>query len=246
MPEKLHPLVIKTKIELEKLDRQDIKTWGERHRCRGAILPISVEPKLRKRALSFMNDFVKLVESKGHKMKIIYEQCFVEAYGETTQINLRQKFYRKRIKETNDYYSHNKFVESEDLEFQIGYSYKKGWIDKKNNKIEDQLQSIFKHIETESKYFFELRQKKKIEQEELQKQRKIEEEKLRLESIEKAKFDKLLKKSRNYKTAKEIRVYLNDLDIKMTKENKNDEKHQAYISWGYRKANELDPLENLE
>jgi hypothetical protein len=236
-----HPLVIKTKLELEKLDRQDIKTWGERHTYRGAILPISVEPKLRKRALSFMNDFLKLIESEGHKMKFIYEQCFVEAYGETTQINLRQKFYRKRIK--NSYgYSHNNFISSIDLEFQIGYSYRIGWLDKKNKKIEDSLHLIFEHIENVSKESFDYKELQKIKEIKRQKEVELNEGKLRLIALENAKSDTLIQNSKDYKTANEIRVFLRDFDKKIILEHKNDENHQDYINWGHKKADELDPL----
>jgi hypothetical protein len=46
MSKKLHPLIIKAKKELDKLDSNDVLTWGERHIYRGSNLPISVEPKL--------------------------------------------------------------------------------------------------------------------------------------------------------------------------------------------------------
>ena len=167
MSKKYHPLVQKASIALQKLDNNGVKIWGERHRYKGAILPISVEPALRKRALRFMNCFVNLLEDNGHCIIFKYEQCFVEMYGELTQINLRQKFYRKRIKDFSGY-SYNNFVGSEDLEFQIGYSYRTGWLDKKTIKIEDCLQLIYNHIETKSKDLFKRNERRGIEEEKVE------------------------------------------------------------------------------
>jgi len=113
---KFHTLVQKAKLELEKLDKDNVIKWGERHSYEGSLLPISVEPKLRKRAFKFMNDFVNLLEVNGHSIEFKYEQCFAEIYGQLTQINLRQKFYRKRLKSSSGYL-HNSFIRSDYLEF---------------------------------------------------------------------------------------------------------------------------------
>lgn len=69
MRKKLHPLIIQTKKELEKLDKDNVKTWGERHCYRGKNLSISVEPKLRPRAFNFMNELLSLLEKNNHSIK---------------------------------------------------------------------------------------------------------------------------------------------------------------------------------
>ena len=66
---KLHPLVKKTKIELQRLDKKERLTWEEQKEYNSNFLPISVEPKLRSRALRFMNDLIILLESNGHNIK---------------------------------------------------------------------------------------------------------------------------------------------------------------------------------
>ncbi|MCH3881701.1 hypothetical protein [Tenacibaculum aquimarinum] len=240
---KIHSLVQKAKLELESLDNEGIETWGERKTYRGAILPISVEPKLRARALNFMNDLINLLEANNHSIKFKHEQCFIEMYGELTQINLRQKFYRKRTKSSSGY-STNTFIKSDDLEFQIDYSYRTGWIDKKIIKIEDYLQVIYEYIENKSKKSFQRNELRKIEEEKKEIQRKLDENKARLLAIENHKIESLFKKASDYKTSNEIRIYLKALEEKHNMSLEKDKNLKKYITWGYEKANEIDPLVN--
>lgn len=242
---KLHPLVLKTKLVLQKLDEQGVVTWGERRSYRGVNLAISVEPKLRERALNFMNSFILLLEENGYSVKLHCNRLHVEMYNEFTEFNLRQKYYRKRIKDDNNY-SYNTFIKSNDLEFQIGYSYKKGWIDKKTQKFEDQLISIYNFIEERSKYWAESTKRHRAAKDEREREKLLEQEKARLIAIEKSKFEALVKRSQNYKLANEIREYLSQFELERHKEGKIDEKDQKYIKWGYQKADEIDPLLNYK
>jgi hypothetical protein len=61
-----------------------------------------------------MNELLSLLEKNNHSIKIEYNQCHIEMYGQLTEFTLRQKFYRKRLKEEGYSYSHNVFVKSED------------------------------------------------------------------------------------------------------------------------------------
>lgn len=69
----------------------------------GTFLPISVEPKLRGRALRFMSDLIFLLEKNGHTITFEYNRCHIEMYGQLTEINLRQKYFRKRDKDALGY-----------------------------------------------------------------------------------------------------------------------------------------------
>jgi hypothetical protein len=241
MSKKVHPLILKTKLELESLDKNNEITWGERKSYTGSLLAISVEPNLRPRALSFMNELITLLENNSHSIKFEYGRCYIEMYGQLTQINLRQKYYRVRVKVDNSY-SHNTFVKSDDLEFQIGYSYRTGWIDKKAKKIENYLQIIYDHIESKSKYMFDWRELQRKEEEAIELQRKIEKEEVRLIAVEKAKIDTLIMNASDYKKANEIRTYLIEYDKKSKESNEDDQIRQDYINWGFKIANKIDPL----
>ncbi|QXP63931.1 hypothetical protein [Polaribacter sp. HaHaR_3_91] len=238
----LHPLIIKTKNELNKLDSENVKTWGERHSYKGRNLSISVEPKLRNRAFNFMNELLSLLEKNNHSIKIDCNRSQIEMYGQLTEFNLRQKFYRKRVKEEGYSFSHNVFVKSEDLEFQVGYSYRKGWIDKKTKKIEDDIQSIFEHIEKKSKYYYEIDESNKIAERKREQEKLLEQERERLVEVEDKKVELLLQNASNYKKANEIRFYIKALEKKYSLSEYKEQSDLDYIKWATKKANELDPL----
>lgn len=242
---KYHPLVQKTKVELEKLDKiKDIRRKEERN-DKIEILPISVEPKLRSRALKFMDTLIKKLEENNHSIKFEYDRCHIEMYGQLTEIYLRQKFYRKRKRDSSGY-EYEELEKSNKLEFLIGYVYRKSWIDKKTKSLEDYLPAIYDHIEKDSKFWDDHFKENKIKEEQREAQKKIEEEIARQKALEEEKLQKLITDSDNYHKAINIRNYLAALKTKI-QHSKNDEvgEIQNYLQWAYKKANEIDPLFNF-
>lgn len=240
-----HPLVQKTKMELERLDKKENSTWEEQKKYNSTFLPIFVEPKLRSRALKFMNALINLLEANKHSIKFEYDRCHIEMYGQLTEINLRQKYFRKRIKDASDY-SPDTYEKSNKLEFQIGSYARKGWIDKETKKLEDYLLVIYNHIEKDSIWWAELRKTQRIEEEERKIQKKIEAERAELVEIENAKFQNLLLDADNYMKASKIRSYIKAFENKINKtDNLNNTKNQDYIQWAYKKADEIDPINNI-
>ncbi len=246
MSSKLHPLVQKTKVELLKLDKLKSISWEEQKRYDSEFLPISVEPKLRERALNFMNDLIHLLEANDHCIKFDMNRCHVEMYGQLTEINLRQKYFRKRI--PNDYgYSHNTFEKSNKLEFQIGSCYRKNWIDKETKTLEEYLPAIYSHIEKKSKEYAEIRERQRIQEEERKRIEKIEAEKAELIALENAKLEKLITDADNFIKASNIRSYIKSLQNKINQADiSNNSKDQDYVKWANKKADEIDPTLNFK
>ena len=239
---KLHPLVQKTKIELKKLDQKERINWEEQKKYNSQFLPISVEPKLRLRALRFMSNLIYLLEENGHSIQFYLNRCHIEMYGQLTEINLRQKYFRKRIKDASGYGT-DTYEKSDKLEFQIGYHARKGWIDKKSKRLEDYLQVIYDYVEKDSKEWAEFRKRQRIKEEEDKIKQKLEEEQLALIAIENSKLEKLELDVRNHSKASEIRSYIKVFENKINKTDKlNNTKKQDYIEWVYKKADEIDPL----
>ncbi|PQV50269.1 hypothetical protein CLV33_102128 [Jejuia pallidilutea] len=170
MPKKYHPLVQKTELELERLDKEKNVSWEEWKKFNSQFLPIHTEPKLRRRALMFMDKLVKKLEENNHTIKFEYQLCHIEMYGQLTEINLRQKYFRKRIKDSSGYGT-NPYVKSEKLEFQVGSYARKGWLEKDSKSLEDYLEVIYKFIEKDSLRWAELRKQQKIEEEKKEAQR---------------------------------------------------------------------------
>ena len=243
MGRKLHPLVEKTKIELKRLDKiKGRRSWEEQRKYNGEFLPISVEPKLRTRALRFMSDLTYLLEANGHSIKFEYDRCHIAMYDQLTEINLRQKYFRKRIKNLSGY-STESYEKSDKLEFQVGYHARKGWIDRKTKSLEDYLQVIYDYIEKDSKQWADWRERQRIQEEKDKILREQEAEKARLMAIEAEKLERLILDVKNYEKALKIRTYLKALEEKVSSNNDlNTSERKEYLKWAYKKADDIDPL----
>ncbi|MCG2460839.1 hypothetical protein K8352_08765 [Flavobacteriaceae bacterium F89] len=94
-----HSLVRPAKKLFEKIDDSEeiFKFWdvSQEH----DILPIHTDLALRSRALRFMDTFIRILETMGHKITFEYSRCHVEMFGQLAEINLRQKVYRIRDKD---------------------------------------------------------------------------------------------------------------------------------------------------
>ncbi len=239
------PIVQKTKVELLKFDKKNNISWEEQNKYNSEFLPISVEPKLRGRALRFMNDLILLLEANKHSIKFEYNRCHIEMYGQLTEINLRQKYFRKRVKDASGY-SPDTYEKSNKLEFQVGSYARKGWVDRETKKLEDYLMVIYNHIEKDSIWWAELRETQRIEKEERKIQKKIEAERAELVVIENTKFENLLFDADNYMKASKIRSYIKAFKNKVNKTDiLNNIKNQDYIQWAYKKADEIDPINDI-
>lgn len=238
-----HPLVQKTKLELLKLDKLKRISWDVQQEYNAQFLPISVEPKLRKRALDFMDELIKLLEENNHTIKFEHKRCHIEMYGQLTEIHLRQKYHRKRVKNEGGY-THEYYEKSNKLEFLVGSCYRKGWIDRKTKKLEDYLQIIYNYIEEDSKGWADLRKKQKLQEEERKIELKREEEEARSMEIENKKLDQLITDSENFIKARNIRDYLKKMEDECLQTGNLTNEVEEYIKWGYIKANELDPTKS--
>ncbi|WP_282085273.1 hypothetical protein [Aquimarina algiphila] len=243
MKRALHPLVQKTKIELKRLDKvKERRSWEEQRKYNGEFLPISVGPKLRARALRFMSDLIYLLEANGHSIKFEYDRCHIEMYDQLTEINLRQKYFRRRIKNSSGYGT-DTYEKSDKLEFQVGYHARKGWIDRKTKSLEDYLQAIYDYIEKDSKQWADWRERQRIKEEKDKILKEQEAEKARLMAIEAEKLEKLILDAEKYEKAVKIRSYLKALEEKMSSNNElNTSERKEYLKWAYKKAEEIDPL----
>ena len=245
MPKIFHPLVQKTKVELTKLDKKKNISWDEQVKYNSDFLPISVEPKLRARALRFMNDLINLLEANNHSITFEYNRCHIEMYGQLTEIHLRQKYFRKRIKDASGYGT-DTYVKSNKLEFQVGSYARKGWIDRQTKTLEDYLPVIYTRIEKDSKEWAELRKRQRIQEEKDKIQQKLEAERVELIVIENAKLEKLLTDADNYMKASKIRSYIKAFENKINKTDiLNNAKNRDYIEWVYTKVDEIDPTNNI-
>ncbi|MDO6605206.1 hypothetical protein [Arenibacter palladensis] len=245
VPKKLkqfHSIVLTTKKEMEGTDNSEAETrLYDRHHKEG-ILHILTDEKTTPRALRFINTLIIVLEQLNGSIMFEYKRCYVQMFGHTAEINLRQKFHRVRNK-TERGWSHNSWVKTNKLEFQVGPNFRqKKWLDTEKRKIEECLPEIVAHIEQECKYWHDLRKQqaedKKREEIERAKAAEIQ----RAIEIELARTKQLLVDSENWEKANTLRKYIRAYELKGVEKGLNSEELESWVEWSNRKADELDPL----
>lgn len=242
-PKKMHPLVTKTKQELNltKSYRGSIARmeWDRQKN----ILPIHTDEKLQKRALNFMNILLFNIEKRDMKIKFDYGRCNIELYNQSIEINLRQKYHRVRTTDDTGW-SRQEFVKSDKLEFLTGYHARKNWLDTDQIKIEEQISKILDYIEKDLTYWRDLRkqqaEQKKIEEIEFRKRQEIE----RLQKLEEEKTVQLYTDAENWQRAELLRKFIEAKKENEISKGTFNKETELWLAWVTTKINKLDPLQN--
>jgi hypothetical protein len=241
----LHPLVNKTRLELIRLDKITNLSWDDQKEYNSKFLPISTSKKLRKRALAFMDRLIKKLESDGGSIQFKYKSCHFEMYGQSIEINLRQKYKRVRVK-GNYGYSRETYEETDKLEFQVGSYARKNWIDRKTKSLEDYFEVIYNYIERDCREWADLRLRQEEERKEREKREALEKEIALKAQEEEQKLNMLFTDAENYQKAQKIREYINTYKRKVLSKSQNNLENLEYVEWALGKAQELDPLSKFQ
>ena len=237
-----HPIVKSSKKLIENIEgsKDKFKFWQVSQEK--DILPIHTDSMLRARALRFMDTLIRVVEAMGHKIAFKYNVCHVEMFGQLTEINLRQKEFRIRIKDET-LWSSNSWQKSNKLEFQAGPSFKqKKWIDGDRRKLEEFLPEIIAWIEIDCKYWHDLRAEQAIaENKRILEQQKLEEIKKQKE-LEQAKVNQLFVDAENWNLAEVAERYINEMEKQAILNNQMNPNTENYLDWARKVINRLNPL----
>jgi hypothetical protein len=251
VPEKLSKpdqLIVEAKLYLNTEKRVSFFDHGLQQ-TRSGLIDIKVSPENVGRALRFMDTLIKLLRVRGHDIIVNHETTYAVVSGEKIKICLMEKL---RIEETIDKYSwrSRQYFPSGILTFRMWKYHRYYQKVKADGKqlIEDQLPSILACLELMAKTEIE----KKIRQAEhkiwleeqkiLQEKQKIEQEIKKRKEKERKDFKKLLKQSIRWHKAQIIRVYINEMELKMSYEHSLTEEQKRWINWAKQKADNYDPL----
>ncbi|TCK67241.1 hypothetical protein DFQ05_1014 [Winogradskyella wandonensis] len=188
-----------------------------------------------------MNVLVEKLYTDGHSIKFEYNRCHVEMYGQLTEISLRQKYFRIRIKDERGY-SSDTYEKSDKLEFLVGSYARKSWIDRKTKCLEDYFPVIYDYIKKDSEKWADLRKLQDINERRRDYISKINERKKKLEAIEESKFQNLLSDADNYNKAEKIRNYLTALENNLKQKSELTLENRIYLEWARKRVDGLDPL----
>lgn len=245
-PEKLtrpHQLIIDAKNDLK------TKEPSYQHNIKGllntssGILNITVAPPSVKRALLFMDVFIKALQKRGHKITV-KEGTKIVIDNIEMGIGLWERLKRKIVKGT--YYDSTELYPSNILSLSLYVYPAKDWTDTDTSKLEDKIPNIIAKLELQA-----IEEKRKaIERElwhiEYERQRKIEEDFKARKEQEKIKTKKLFSDAEKFDKATIYRNYIAATEQKAIKENNLTEELKDWIKWANEKADWFDPFTNKE
>lgn len=245
-PEKLtkpHQLIIDAKNDLK------TKEPSYQHNIIGllntssGILNITVAPQSVKRALLFMDVFIKALQKRGHKITV-KEGTKIVIDNIEMGIGLRERLKRKIVKGT--YYDSTELYPSNILSLSLYVYPAKDWTDTNTSKLEDKIPNIIAKLELQA-----IEEKRKaIERElwhiEYERKQKIEEDFKARRNIELSKTTKLFSDAEKFDKATIYRNFIEATEQKAIKENNLTDELKEWIKWANEKADWFDPFTNRQ
>jgi hypothetical protein len=245
-PEKLtkpSQLIIDAKNDLKTKEPSYIHHIKGLLNTSSGILNITVAPQTVKRALMFMDIFIKALQKRGHNI-IIKEGTKIVIDNIELGIGLRERLKRKIVKGT--YYDSTELYPSNILSLSLYVYPAKEWSDTNNSKLEDKIPDIIAKLELQA-----VKEKKDaIEREirhiEYERKCKIEEELEAKRNFELIEFKGLFKKANRWHQAEIFRKYIAEVEKKARKNNSLTVDVISWLEWANNKVEWYDPFTEKE
>ena len=207
------------------------------------VLNITVAPQNVKRALLFMDIFIKAIKKRGYNL-IIKEGTKVVIDNVLLDIGLRERLKRTVVKGTH--WDSTELNPSNILSLRLDAYPAVEWTDTNRTKLEDKIPNIIAKLELQA-----VKEKKEaIEREirhiEYERQRKIEEDFKARKEQEKIKTKKLFSDAEKFDKATIYRNYIAATEQKAIRENNLTEELKDWIKWANQKVDWFDPFTNKE
>lgn len=207
------------------------------------VLNITVAQQNVKRALLFMDIFIKAIKKRGHNL-VIKEGTKVVIDNVLLDIGLRERLKRTVVKGTH--WDTTELNPSNILSLRLDAYPAVEWTDTNTNKLEDKIPNIIAKLELQA-----VKEKKEaIEREirhlEYERQRKIEQDFKARKEQEIIKTKKLFSDAEKFDKATIYRNFIAATEQKATKENNLTAELKEWIKWANEKADWFDPFTNKE
>ncbi|MEO8236192.1 MAG: hypothetical protein ABI549_12305 [Flavobacterium sp.] len=205
------------------------------------ILNITVAPQNVKRALLFMDIFIKAVQKRGHNVitkggtKIVIDSVQLS-------IGLRERLKRTIIKSTH--WDSTELNPSNILSLRLDAYPASEWTDTNTSKLEDKIPNIIAKLELQAV----IEKRRTIEREmwhtEYERQRKIEQDFKERKEREIIKTKMLFSDAEKFDKATIYRNFIAATEQNAIKENNLTEELKEWIKWANEKADWFDPFTN--
>lgn len=233
---KPHALIKAAKVNLDAQKKR--KNWRNLPECihtNRDMLAISVQKHNVPRALRIMDAFIKLVESRGHSVLNESDGTRLVVEGEKFSIRLREKHTRQNI--TDERWASTQLVPNNKLSIKYEYFMSKEWSDT-GTLLEEKLPRIIAFFELKSQEIKEQKERNRIAREQAEVKRQTEQKLLVKKEWESKKRDLLIKCSKEWREAENLRLFIK----KIEDSNDKSEKVIDWLNWSRSQLNELDPL----
>lgn len=199
---------------------------------------VSASRKPYKRALCFLNTFIKVMKERGHYFLFCYNEAYIVIEGIEIAIRMRER--SKRVYETEkSSYQSSKLVPIGLLSIITGeYSRKKEWQETPTKSLAEKLPLIITYLEKTAKKerLWQVENAKRRKEQAIEEKKEEERKKIQKEEIQKLRLIK--QKSDLWHEANKLRTFLNACD-----ENENlTEEMKELVTFGFKKVDWLDPL----
>jgi hypothetical protein len=245
-PEKLTKplqLIIDTKNDLKTKQPSYIHNIKGLLNTSPGVLNIAVSPQNVKRALLFMDIFIKTLQKRGHKI-IIKNGTKVEIDKVLLGIDLRERLKRTIVKGTH--WDSTDLNPSNILSLRLDTYPTVEWADSNTTKLEDKIPNIIAKLELHAIKEKKEAIKREIWHKEYEQKRKIEEDfKMRKEQ-EILKTRKLFSDAEKFEKAIIYRNFIAATEQKAIQDNNHTEEIKEWIKWANEKADWFDPFINKE
>lgn len=205
------------------------------------ILNITVAPQNVKRALLFMDIFIKAIQKRGHNV-ITKGGTKVVIDSVQLSIGLRERLKRTIIKGTH--WDSTELNPSNILSFRLDAYPTSEWTDTNTSKLENKIPNIIAKLELQAV----IEKRRAIEREiwhtEYERQRKIEEDFKARKEQEIIKTKKLFSDAEKFEKATIYRNFIVATEQNAIKENSLTEELKEWIKWANEKADWFDPFTN--
>ena len=211
--------------------------WDYTKRYNYGRISVSASGKPYKRALCFLNTFIKVMKARGHYFLFCYERSYVVIEG--IEIGIRMRERSKRVYEMEKLgYRRSELIPIGLLSFLAGEFTEKEWQETPSKPLAEKLSTIITYLEQMAKEErkWKVENEKRLKKQAIEKKKQEEREKSQKEEIEKLRFIK--QKSELWHEANKLRTFLNACD----KNKELTEEMKELVKFCHQKADWLDPL----
>lgn len=245
-PEKLtkpHQLIIDAKNDLKTKEPSYIHNIKGLLNTSVGVLNITVSPQNVKRALLFMDVFIKAIQKRGHNI-IVKEGSKIVIDNIELGFGLRERLKRKIVKGT--YYDSTELYPSNILSLSLYVYPAKEWTDTNTSKLEDKIPNIIAKLELQAVKEKQDAIQREIWHQENERRLKIEHEFKARKAKEIIKTQKLFSDAEKFEKATIYRNFINATEQKAIQENSLTEELKDWIKWANEKTDWFDPFINRE